>query len=187
MGSPKRNRRKFDKPKDIWNLSRINADNALIKEYGLKSMSELWKVQSELSRIRGNVRLLLSGISNGEEIEKKLKDRLERLGVIAPETPLEKLLELKESSLLDRRLQSVVFKKGMAKSMKQARQLITHGFISINGTRMNIPGYLVNVSDEPKIGFYKPIDLGSASDKAAAEAQAQDTGKEAEVAEAATE
>ncbi|MEM3883385.1 MAG: 30S ribosomal protein S4 [Methanothrix sp.] len=159
MGAPKRNRKKFDKPKDIWNLARINADNALIKEYGLKNMSELWKVQSELSRIRGNVRLLLSGAAGTGNVEQALKNRLIKLGIIDKDTPLEKLLELSERSILDRRLESVVYKRGMARSMKQSRQLITHGFISINGRKLTVPGYLVKAEEEPKIGYYKPIDI----------------------------
>jgi small subunit ribosomal protein S4 len=163
LGAPRRNRRKFDKPKDIWNLARINADNALIKEYGLKNMSELWKVQSELSRIRGNVRLLLSGAAGMGNVEQALKTRLIKLGVIDNETPLEKLLELSEKSVLDRRLESVVYRKGLARSMKQARQLITHGFISINGRKFTVPGYLVKAEEEHKIGYYKPIDIAPAS------------------------
>ena len=159
MGAPKRNRKKFDKPKDIWNLARINADNALIKEYGLKNMSELWKVQSELSRIRGNVRLLLSGATGMGNVEQALKTRLIKLGIIDKDTPIEKLLELSERSILDRRLESVVYKRGMARSMKQSRQLITHGFISINGRKLTVPGYLVNAEEESKIGYYKPIDI----------------------------
>lgn len=159
MGAPKRNRKKFDKPKDIWNLARINADNALIKEYGLKNMSELWKVQSELSRIRGNVRLLLSGATGMSNVEEALKTRLIKLGIIDKETPLEKLLELNEKTILDRRLESIVYKRGMARSMKQARQLITHGFISINGRKFTIPGYLVKAEEEHKIGYYKSIDI----------------------------
>ncbi|MCL5101933.1 MAG: 30S ribosomal protein S4 [Candidatus Marsarchaeota archaeon] len=159
MGAPKRNRKKFDKPKDIWNLARINADNALIKEYGLKNMSELWKVQSELSRIRGNVRLLLSGSAGMGNVEQALKARLVKLGIIDKDTPLEKLLELNEKMILDRRLESVVYRRGMARSMKQARQLITHGFISINGQKFTIPGYLVKAEEENKIGYYKNIEI----------------------------
>ncbi len=150
---------KYDKPKDIWNIARITADNALIKEYGLKNMRELWKIQSELSRIRGNIRLLLSGSAKQEGTEDAIKNRLIRLGVASKDTQFEALLELKENSLLDRRLQSVVYKRGMARSMKQARQLITHGFISINGIKVNIPGYLVQASEESKIGYYKPIEI----------------------------
>jgi len=171
LGAPKRNRKKFDKPKDIWNLTRINADNALIKEYGLKNMSELWKVQSELSRIRGNVRLLLSGGVGMANVEQALKARLVKLGIISNDTETEKILELNERTILDRRLESVVYRNGMARSMKQARQLITHGFISINGRKFTIPGYLVSIEEEHKIGYYKPIEIAPVSKPEEAEVE----------------
>ncbi len=158
MGSPKRNRRKYDKPKDIWNLARINADNALIKEFGLKNMKELWKAQHEISRLRGNVRTLLAG--NGTaSVEKNIIGRLSRLGLVSPDTQLEKLLDLNEQAMLSRRLQTVVFRRGLARTVKQARQLIVHGFISVNGHKVDKPGYMVLASEEEGIGYFKHIDI----------------------------
>ncbi len=69
------------------------------------------------------------------------------------------MLDLKENAFLSRRLQSLVFKKGLAKSVRQARQLIVHGFIAINGKRVNRPGYLVPADEESHIGYYKAIDI----------------------------
>ena len=161
MGAPRRNRKKYVKPKDMWNLARINADNAMIEEYGLKNMKELWMVQSEVSRVRQNVRLLLSTTSPGTMLMKeRILGRLSRYGITSRESTLDNLLDLNENAFLSRRLQSLVFRKGLAKSMKQARQLIVHGFVSINGKRVNRPGYLVTVDEERHIGYYKPIDLG---------------------------
>ena len=152
MGAPKRNKPKFEKPKNIWNLARINADNELLKEYGLKNMKELWKVQSDLSKLRNNVRLLLSG-TGSDSVANSIITRLVKLGVIPADSTLEKLLDLNESAFLSRRLQSVVFKKGLARSIKQARQLVVHGFISINGKKVNKPGYMVKAEEELKIGY----------------------------------
>lgn len=145
----------------MWNLQRISADNSLIDEYGLKNMRELWKVQTEISRIRGNVRLLLSAsTAQNEQLKERMLGRLSRYGIASRESTLDNLLDLKENSILARRLQSLVFKKGLAKTVKQARQIITHGFISVNGKRVNRPGYMVTVDEEKHIGYYKPIDLG---------------------------
>ena len=162
MGAPKRNRSKFEKPKERWNLERIKKDNALINEYGLKNMKELWKVQSEVSRVRRNVRELLS-VSGGESenVKERIIGRLTKLGLATPSTTLDNLLDLKESNMLDRRLQTIVFKRGMARSAKQARQITVHGFISINGRRVNRPGYMVDVEAEKGIGYYKPIDVNA--------------------------
>ncbi len=161
----------------MWNLERIHADNELIKEYGLKNMKELWKVQSDLSRIRGNVRELLSGNATNPEIERNMISSLAKFGIVTQEATLDNLLDLKPNAILERRLQSQVFRKGMARTMKQARQLITHGFISISGKRANRPGMMVSVAAEGGIAYYKPIDITVADaapkKKASQEAEAE--------------
>lgn len=172
MGAPKRNRRKYDKPKEMWNLERIKSSNALIEHYGLKNMKELWKAQTEIGRIRRNARLLLSGGAGSENIKDTMFKRLERIGLAKPGASLDDLLDLKENHLLERRLQTVVFRKGMAKTVKQARQLTVHGFISVNGKKVSKPGYIVDIKDEAGITYYKPIDVMSAKVAAAAAAEA---------------
>ena len=145
MGAPRRNRKKFSKPKIRWDIERINADNAMLKEYGLKNMKELWKVQTEVSRVRRNVRSLLSEASpENAAIQQRLLGRLTRYKVVQHGATLDNILDVNEDAFLSRRLQTIVFKRGMARSIKQARQLITHGFISIGGKRVNKPGYAVS-------------------------------------------
>jgi small subunit ribosomal protein S4 len=50
-------------------------------------------------------------------------------------------------SLLERRLDNVVYKLGMAPSRRAARQMVSHGHIYVNGRRVNIPSCQVNVGD----------------------------------------
>lgn len=50
--------------------------------------------------------------------------------------------------LLERRLDNVVCRLGFAGSRPQARQLVRHGHISVNGRRVNIPSFLVSRNDE---------------------------------------
>ena len=133
-------------------------------------------MQSEVSRIRRNVRELLSVGSVAEDVKERMIGRLTKLGITNPNTTLDNLLDLKENDLLNRRLQTVVFKKGMARSIRQARQITVHGFISINGRKVNRPGYLVDTETEKRIAYYKPIDV--APPKAAG--QASDAEKEQE-------
>ncbi len=150
----------------MWNLERIGADNAVIDEFGLKNMRELWKAQTEISRIRGNVRMLLSGsTAHTESIKEKMMGRLAKYGIATKESTLDSLLDLNEKSFLGRRLQTLVFRKGLAKTPKQARQLIVHGFISVDGKRINKPSYFVSVAEEKVIGYYKPIDIGKIEKK----------------------
>ncbi len=159
MGAPRRNRTKFDKPKDIWNLQRINSDNALKNEYALKNMKELWKVQSNISRVRGNVRLLLSGSAPNKAMESDIIASLSKYGIVSNTAKLDDLLDLKVNSFLERRLQSIVFRKGMARSMRQARQLITHGFISVNGKKASRPGRMLTSEEEQHVSYYRQIDV----------------------------
>jgi len=49
--------------------------------------------------------------------------------------------------LLERRLDNVVFRLGFAASRRQARQLVRHGHILVNGRRVDVPSYLVRVGD----------------------------------------
>ncbi|MBR8702064.1 30S ribosomal protein S4 [Fusobacterium sp. DD29] len=48
---------------------------------------------------------------------------------------------------LERRLENVVYRLGFAKTRRQARQIVTHGHIAVNGRRVNIPSYRVKVGD----------------------------------------
>ena len=50
-------------------------------------------------------------------------------------------------SQLERRLDNVVYKGGLANSRSQARQLVTHGHFLVNGQKVNIPSYIVNAED----------------------------------------
>ncbi len=146
----------------MWDLERIKSSNALIDHYGLKNMKELWKAQTEIGRIRRNARLLLSDSAGAENIKEAMFKSLERIGLAKPGATLDDLLDLKENSMLERRLQTVVFRKGLAKTVKQARQLTVHGFIAVNGKKVNKPSYIVGVQEEAGIAYYKPIDVMTA-------------------------
>ncbi len=161
MGAPKRNRKKIKRPSEIWNKERIDSEHKLRDDYGLKNLTELWRATSEIRRIRRNVRGVLSGRS-GEETGKNIVARLSRYGVVKEGAVLDDLLGIRPENILERRLQSLVFRLGLAKTMRQARQLVAHGFISVNGRRAKSPGYLVSKTDEGSIRYYKPINIEQA-------------------------
>ena len=50
-------------------------------------------------------------------------------------------------TLIERRLDNVVFRLGFAMTRREARQLVTHGHFTVNGQRVDIPSYLVKVGD----------------------------------------
>lgn len=163
MGSAKRRTKKYVRPPMQWNTERIQEEGDLRKEFGLKNAKEVWKAKAELRRIRGNARKLLAlGDKSSNETEAILK-RIERYGILKRneerENTLDDILQLDVRSLLERRLQTRVMKKGLALTAKQARQLITHGFIAIDGVKISVPSYLVRLDEEDKIDYYKRIDI----------------------------
>ena len=50
-------------------------------------------------------------------------------------------------SLIERRLDNVVYRMGFAMTRREARQLVTHGHFTVNGQRVDIPSYLIKVGD----------------------------------------
>ena len=70
------------------------------------------------------------------------------------------MLGLGIENLLEKRLQTIVWRKDMAKTIKQARQFITHGHIAINGRKVDAPNYLVKTAELGVIAYYKgPLEL----------------------------
>ncbi len=158
MGDPKRIRRKYEKTKMMWNKERIEHEHGIRDKYGLGNMHELWKATTEVGKIRRNVREVLAGRAT-EKVGTEIIARLVRYGIVKSGATLDDLLVVSPEAILDRRLQSVIYKKGMSKSIGQARQLIAHGFIAIDGHRVSAPGYLVTRDEESRITYYKPINL----------------------------
>ena len=69
--------------------------------------------------------------------------------------------------LLETRLDNVVYRLGLASTRKQARQLVTHGHITVNGSKVDIPSYLVKPGQEISV---KESSRGLAIIKASLEA-----------------
>ncbi len=166
MGDPRKPKKKFETPKKMWEKSGVETRRQLTTLYGLKNKREIWKAETTLRKKRQSARKLLA-LSSEErkKREKELLDSLESLGVLEKNSSLDDVLSLKVEALLDRRLQSIVVRNGMAATMKQARQLITHGHITVNGKKVSTPGYLVKKREESRIGF-KDAALGAKIKKA---------------------
>ena len=63
------------------------------------------------------------------------------------------MLEINVEHMLSRRLQSLVYYKGLAPSMRAARSLIVHGHICIGEQRMTVPGYHVLKEEEDSLQY----------------------------------
>ena len=88
------------------------------------------------------------------ETQQILIKKLVRLGVLGSDARLEDVLLLTVEDLLRRRLQTLVFEKGYAKSIYQARQFVVHGHIQVGGKKINAPSYIVKKAEEDMIGYH---------------------------------
>ena len=159
MGDPRKLTNKYESPRRVWDADRIKRDKTLTSVYGLKNTREIWRTLYSLKKARGGAMKYLSQGDAGTKSAAPLMLRLQRMGIVGPDAKLDDVLALSVENFLDRRLQSRVMKKGLARTANQARQLITHGFIAVKGKRVTIPSYMVTVEEEQYIAYYKPIDI----------------------------
>jgi len=154
MGDPRKQRKKYETPRFPWRTDILQSELRILGQYGLRNKRELWRHKTTLSRFREIARSL-TGLPEEErrKLEKQLLTRLNRLGILPETAMLDDVLDLTLEDVLERRLQTLVFNKGLAKSVYQARQLITHGHITIDGKRVPSPSYLVLRDDEAKITY----------------------------------
>lgn len=162
MGDPKKQRKKYETPRFAWRTDTLQAELKLLGQYGLRNKRELWRHKTTISRYREIARSLL-GMSAEErkKPEKQLLDRLKRLGILPETAALDDVLDLAIEDILERRLQTMVFNKGLTKSIHQARQIITHGHIAIEEQRIPSPSYLVLRNEEAKITYAPTSNLAN--------------------------
>ena len=158
MGDPKRQRKKFSKPDHPWRKERILAEKEILKQYGLRRKYEIWKMDSMLKKFLHRAKKIIGQRTSQSEIEKKqLLSRLCMLGLLKKDSRVEDVLNLTLKNILERRLQTLVYRKNMAKTIVQARQFIIHEHIGVGNRKVTAPSYLVSVNEEDKIKLVDPI------------------------------
>ena len=152
MGDPKTPRKVWKKPKRPLNYDLMMDELKTLGTFGLKTKKELWKTQTELSRVRLQARSLLA--LRQEERKRKepiLIQSLTKIGLVNESSTLDDVLNLQVNDLLSRRLQTIAQKKLFFKTPYQARQAIVHGHIMIGDRIITIPSYIVKSEEEEKI------------------------------------
>ena len=145
----KRQKKKYSKPTKPYDKERIEREKVLLKEFGLNRKKELWGAEALLRKYRRQARELAA--SRDEKKEKILIDKLVRHGILNSGATLDDVLSLNVKNFLERRLASLIFKRGLVNSVRQARQFVSHGHVSIGGRKIVYPGYLVKATDENRI------------------------------------
>jgi small subunit ribosomal protein S4 len=156
MGDPKKQRKKYETPRFRWRKDILQEELKLIGQYGLRNKHELWRHKTMLSKTRGIARSLIGKTPEERaKMENELITRLKKLGILDETAVLDNVLDLSIEDLLERRLQTTVFRKGLARTIFQSRQLITHGHINIGNRRVTVPSYTVSKEEEQKV-MYSP-------------------------------
>ena len=145
-------RRIWKKPKRPLNYDLMMDELKTLGTFGLKTKKELWKTQTELSRVRLQARSLLA--LRQEERERKepiLIQSLSKIGLVDQNSTLDDVLNLQVNDLLSRRLQTMAQRILFFKTPYQARQAIVHGHVMIGDGVVTIPSYIVKTEEEAKI------------------------------------
>jgi len=152
MGDPKTPRRVWKKPKRPLNYDLMMDELKILGTFGLKTKRELWKTQTELSRVRFQARSILA--LRQEDRRRKepiLIQSLSKIGLVDQNSTLDDVLNLQVNDLLSRRLQTMAQRKLFFKTPYQARQAIVHGHVMIGDGVVTIPSYIVKTEEEEKI------------------------------------
>jgi small subunit ribosomal protein S4 len=151
----RRIRKKTKNPRIPWNIDKIRDDRKLLNDYGLRRKKEMLIAQGVLRGYRQRARELIA--EKDKEKERVLIEKMTKIGLLPKkESTLDDILALSITNVLDRRLQTMVFRKAIAKTPMQARQMIVHGHISVAGRKTRFPSYMVPVEEERKISLHMP-------------------------------
>lgn len=144
----KRKHKKYSKPKKLYDKRRIEDESKIIEEFGLKNKREIWKAESKIKLMRERAKKLTTA---SKEKQAAFFERLNEIGLKV--NSIADVLSLDKKDYLQRRLQTIVFKKKLANTPKGARQLIVHKKVSINGKTVDRPSYVVPINLEDRISL----------------------------------
>ena len=155
MGDPRKIRKKYETPVHPWQKERILEEQVLMKEYSLKNKKEIWKFSSFLKKYKDQAKKLIAMRGKQADLERKqMMDKLKSYGLItASSETFDAIFSLQLRDVLDRMLQTRLFKKGLARSINQARQFVVHGHVLIGDQKITAPRYLVRVNEDHLINF----------------------------------
>lgn len=143
-----RKKKNYVKPRQIYESERIKDENVLVKKYGLKNKREIWKMIAKITYFRRRAKELARAPLDEQEV---FFNKLKALGLKIEGSA--DVLDLKVEDILERRLSTIVQKKNLASTAKEARQKIVHKKILVDGKVINAPSYIVPVSQENLISI----------------------------------
>lgn len=142
----KRKHKTYSRPKRPFDKPRIEEEAVIMEEFGLKNKREIWKAEAKVKSIREKAKKLISAKPEEQEI---LFNKLNKIGLKV--NSISSVLSLNKQDYMKRRLQTIIVAKKLALTPKQARQLIVHKKILVDGKAVNSPSYIVPIELENKI------------------------------------
>ncbi|PIN88026.1 30S ribosomal protein S4 [Candidatus Woesearchaeota archaeon CG10_big_fil_rev_8_21_14_0_10_32_24] len=180
MGDPKKLRKKYATPRHPWNKIAIETEKVIVKDYGLGKKQEIMIANSFLKKYKYIAKKLIASQTAQSEVEKvQVLGKLQGLGLLTMDAELDQILALDVKSILNRRIQSVLFRKGLARTMRQARQFIVHRHVAIGDKEITFPSYLISLEEETHLNFRGKSTLSN-EDHPERKNQAKEIHKEAE-------
>jgi len=142
----KRKHKQYSKPKRPFDKARIEEEGEIKKEFGLKNKREIWKAEAKVKTMRRKAKNLIKAPKAEQEA---FFVRLRKIGLKV--NSISDALSLDKKDHLKRRLQTVLVEKGLAPTVKTARQFITHKKVLVNGKVVAVPSYVVPTELEDKL------------------------------------
>lgn len=142
----KRKHKQYSKPKRPFDKARIEEEAEIKKKFGLKNKKEIWRADAEIDSIREKAKRLIGA---EKEKQQSLFNQLKKIGIEV--NSIADVLGLEKQDYLNRRLQTIVYKKKLVPTVKTARQLIVHKKVLVDGRAIDSPSYIVPVALEDKI------------------------------------
>jgi len=170
----KKLKKTYETPNEGWNEERIQREQELTDEYGLKNKKEIYKAQSQLRSFRREARKLVAEEDDSEAVQ-DIKQRAHDLGLVKGNAELEDLFTLNVTDFLDRRLQTAVNRRGYSDTANEARQMVVHGHVYVDGQRVNVPGYLLTKEEEKQLEVKMPEPEETEEESAEEEVEENDT------------
>ena len=143
-----RKHKQYVRPRKPFDKRRIDEELQIKEKFGLKNKREIWKADAKVSLMRRRAKELITA---SQEEKERFFVKLREIGL--PIKTISDVLALTKENLLERRLQTVLFQKKLAPSVKAARQFIAHKKVLVQGKVINAPSYLVPVNFEQDISI----------------------------------
>lgn len=162
MGDIKKLKKQYNTPMHPWSKVAIEEEGKLMKEYGLSIKREIYIASTFLKKYKNLAKKLIARkTAQGEKEKKQIMEKLQHYGLLPAGAELDQILNLHTKDILERRIQSILFRKNLARTMRQARQFIVHRHVMIGEKEITSPSTILTSKEESMITFKSKSSLAS--------------------------